>query len=63
MGKIRHKELAIAATIDEHPDEAKSVNPVPPLVPEVEDVEDFIQMEAVSEDPSLLIMSLFDELD
>jgi hypothetical protein len=63
LEKIRHKELAVAATIDEHPDEAKSVNPVPPLVPEVEDVDDFIQMEAVSEDPVALIVSLMDELD
>ena len=63
MEKIRHKELAVEAMADEHPDEAKSVNPLPSVVPEVEGVEDFIQMEALSDDPAALIVSLMDELD
>jgi len=51
--------------MDEHLDEAKSVNPVPvpPLVPEEEGVEEFTQMEAVREDPEILIVSSMDELD
>src|SRR6266581_3819497 len=63
IGKIRQEELAVAAITDEHPDEAKSVIPFPSVVPEVEGVEDFTQIEAVSEDPVVLIISLLDELD
>jgi len=60
---VRHKEEAVSARMDEHPDAAKSVRPMPPLVPEVVGVEDFTHMEAVSAGPEVLTVSLADEID
>ncbi len=48
---------------EEHPDVVERVRLIPPLVPGVEGVEEPAHMEALSEGPAVLTISLSDELD
>jgi hypothetical protein len=62
-GKTRHKEVAVAAMKEEHPDADERVRPIPSLVPDGEGVEELAHMEAVNEGPAVLTVSLKDELN
>lgn len=48
---------------EEHPEVVERVRLIPPIVPGVEGVEELAHMEALSEGPAVLTISLSDELD
>jgi hypothetical protein len=60
---MRHIEIAMAESKEEHPDVVVGMRLIPLLVPGVEGAGELAHMEAFSKDPAVLIRTLSDELD